>query len=661
MKTITTLLATALWLVLPAAFVACSDDDDLTGQQETEIRKGKDDATPEELERIKQEGAVLSVMVHLTGVAPDLEHMGEQRFDSIIYGQQFNYPSLVRQLVCETPAEAEEAFRELVGNCGDSLLVRTGDGRLKLDLTNLPILEGGKMLNVGTLTFYPGDTMRVTGRVEVDIPSIPQLQNIEYIRSSAVPHNANSAYFAGDVLRYTGSYYCTGYYLCVQPAEYGEGILVHLCKGEAKGDETTNLDGDNEGTWYPHNKDCGQKTTINDVKAYVEFLGQNRGKVHQIKDFLNGKGVVKKPSLEGKLWHVMPGGFDNDREYAYRFVKDGYTWYSYVIMNAYFGSLYWGWHKRWTDYAEIKPNAKSRDDVKADDWWYIYDKDWNKWYNYTGEFFTMNVVHFSSTQLKDFKLEYSAINDGRLVTSNHADYVSKEHLGWCYASDGYLYQTAKEAQAYGAEPLGVVVYVNDGSDWGNNVTEKAAGFGHALVMSMRDAGQVRWNYQNAAIVNAEDVGEGMEFSQWVNRDTGGYAAKYDFNGIQKTQYLAEQGSPAALAVENYSPNAPKFSSGWFLPTTAQWLAALCSPGLGGKPMPADGSAWGIDTSTGQAVEMLDSKLTAIGGNKQKLGTYRYWTSSAYSPSTGIYIKLVDSSFSWYNWSQYAFVRPVFAF
>lgn len=659
MKTIATLFATALLLTLPITFVSCSDDDDHAEPQE--VQKDTDNATPEELELIKKEGAVLSVMVHLTGEAPDLEHLEGMRYDSVIYGQQFNYPSLVRQLVCETPAEAEQAFRELVGLHGDSLLVATGDGGLKLDLTNLPILEGGKKVDVGTLTFYPGDTVRVTGRVEVDIPSIPHLQEIEYIRSSAIPHNANSAYLAGDLVRYTGSYYCTGYYLCVQSAEYGEGILVHLCKGEAKGDETTNLDGDNEGTWYPHNNACGQKTTINDVKAYVEFLGQSRGKVQQIKDFLNGKGLIKKPSASGKLWHVMPGGFDNNGNYAYRYVKNGYTWYGYVIMHAYFGSLYWGWHKRWTEYAEIHSNAKSRDDVSGKDWWYIYDSTWDSWYDYDGEFFTMNVVHFSSTPLSGFQLEFSPQNDGRLVTANNADYITKDYLGWCYASDNYLYQTASEAKAYGAEPLGVVVYVNDGSDWGNKVTEKDAGYGHALVMAMRDAGQKRWNSQNAVLINSEDVGEDNEYTQWVNTSTGGYATKYDFNGIEKTRYLAAVGSPAALVIEDYSPKAPMTSSGWFLPTTAQWLATLCSPGVGGKPMPADGSSWGIDTSSGQAVVGLDDKLKAIGGSKQTLGAYKYWTSSAFNAKTGIYINLATSRFTWYNWSQYAYVRPVFAF
>ena len=118
-----------------------------------------------------------------------------------------------------------------------------------------------------------------------------------------------------------------------------------------------------------------------------------------------------------------------------------------------------------------------------------------------------------------------------------------------------------------------------------------------------------------------------------------------------------------MSAETHTPAAPggRHTSDWFLPSSAQWLAALCTPGLGGKPMPADGRNMTIDTSTGQAVDKIDKQYTIVGGDYQKLLGNNYWSSSAADYRTGIYVNLGNSTLQWYNYQTYANVRLMFAF
>ena len=219
------------------------------------------------------------------------------------------------------------------------------------------------------------------------------------------------------------------------------------------------------------------------------------------------------------------------------------------------------------------------------------------------------------------------------------------HLGWVYGSDGTLYPSADYARGWNATAVGIVAYVNDGSDFGDRATEKASGAGHGLVLALRHTtwADVRIIHSVSGIFEST-VGNSMD------------NAKSDFDGLAKTQSLAAKGSYASQTALNYG-TTPEGCTPWFIPSTGQWIAMLCQPGLGGAEVPT-GSGLNTHFNINGAAK-LSSAARANGGSAL---VARLWTSSGFNRSTGIW--LVNGSsprFTWYNWSSYAWVRPVFAF
>jgi hypothetical protein len=654
-----------LALVCSLGFTACSDDNDdkggndVAGDERIVEEGGKkgvpdDQLTAEERYQSECVSVVLSVMQNLVG----LESATPSVVDSVYkptYGIPFG--ELVRAVKCDSLSEAEQFFFSIIGLDKDKasqLVTPTPDGYV-VSMKDLPILKDGKTFTLGTLTFHRENSGTRFGYVEVDIPCIPSLERIDFLPATAFPDNAGSAYITGDLVYVSGSSgYCSGYYVCVSHTNHG-GKLVHMCVNEFGGDETVNFDGDDEGCWIPYNNRHGQTTTFEDCKAYVAFLINEQGKVQNIKYYLDGKLATKKPSRTGKMWHVFPEGFCNDLGVAFH-SSDGRA--AAIRYNAYYGDYAWvpAYDYRHSQYARVPHDCRYVGNVRDGNFKYVKDSQWDSHY---GEMwnYTMNVIHFDDVPISGATLEFSATE--KVILENDASQVSKKHLGWVYGSDDRLYETAQKAKAAGSTPLGIIVYVNDDkSDWGNKVTE---GFGNALVLSMRSTAWSSWNSQDDVLVDPEDVGETMEFTQYINNSTGMQAAKNDFGAVDKTNYLAALESPAAKSAETHLPAAPKYSSGWFLPTTAQWLAALCSPGLGGKPMPSGGSSLSINTSSGQAVTNIDNRFAYVGGDHQKLLGNNYWTSSAHDEKTGVYINLGNSTFEWSVWYKYANVRLMFAF
>ena len=227
--------------------------------------------------------------------------------------------------------------------------------------------------------------------------------------------------------------------------------------------------------------------------------------------------------------------------------------------------------------------------------------------------------------------------------------ATQEHVGWVYGSDGKLYPSADYAKGHGVSAVGIVAYVNDGSDFGNAATEKASGAGHGLVLALNQICRPEWDYQSYRISNGSGT-----FASTIGNSMAN--AKNDFEGLAKTKHLKEKGSAAANVV-GYMGAAPKGGTDWFIPSTGQWIAMLCKPGLGGAEIPT-GTALNSGFNINGAAK-LSSTASANGGK----GFYsETWTSSGFNGSTGIY--LVNGSsprFTWYNWSQPAYIRTAFAF
>lgn len=667
---------------------ACSDDDDdndvnteegveqMAQQEDWNTPSGQEETgegsetsmklTDNEQLLLRQGSAVCSILNALTGIngsTSETQH-SFTRFDQQTYEPTIGVVlddsrPAVRSVKSTSVEDAEAQFLAMVA--ADELLTTTADG-YSLSLVNMPLLTDGTRLTLGTLTFHRGDNQRRTGYVDVDIRCLPGLQRIEYIVPEAFPMNAatNSPYKMGDLVWVDNDKYSKGYYLCVEQASNYPGILVKLCEGEQKDDKTYNLDGDSEGVWGAYNNTKGESTSENDVRAYLMFLLSEKDKVANLKLFLDGKSTTK-PLHEGKKSDIFPSGFATEQNYVFK-SDDGKSGRIFYFMD--YGDYAWipAYHYRYVMYMWVSNNMSSMKYVEPYKYEYVYDSDWRNWEGKHHNF-AMNVIHFYDNKVSGATIDYSPTNDN-LTFQNDAEYATQENVGWVYADDHRLYATSSKAVAAGAQPLGIVAYVNDGSEFGDKVTEMDNGYGHGLVLSHRlaaGAWSKRWS-TGATMVTPSDYGF---YTQFVNKTTGTAGALSDFGGLDKTADLRSAGSPAATAAYQHTPQPPQpYASDWFLPSTAQWLAMLCAPGVGGQPLPSPSEAFPtyVENNTANAYSAIDNVIKGNSWSYYKMGQNSYWTSSAYNGKTGIYVTGKGATrLTYYNWSTYAYVRPVFAF
>lgn len=236
-----------------------------------------------------------------------------------------------------------------------------------------------------------------------------------------------------------------------------------------------------------------------------------------------------------------------------------------------------------------------------------------------------------------------------VVVCPKATEATQEHVGWVYGADGRLYPSADYAKGKGTSAVGIVAYVNDGSDFGNAATEKASGAGHGLVLALNPICSPGWKYKNYLISKGSGTFASIIGNSMAN-------AKNDFDGLAKTKHLKEKGSDAANVV-GYMGAAPTGCTEWFIPSTGQWIAMLCKPGLGGAEIPT-GSALNTGFNINGAAKL--SSVASANGGKEFSG--RTWTSSGFNSATGIFLWNGSAPrFTWYNSSEYAYVRAAFAF
>ena len=188
--------------------------------------------------------------------------------------------------------------------------------------------------------------------------------------------------------------------------------------------------------------------------------------------------------------------------------------------------------------------------------------------------------------------------------------VTSAKVGYIYYSDG----TCSSFLVSGKTPIGIVVYVGSG-----DVSENM----HGLVMALNDAGKAKWYYNNELIPNSEiPVVSTME----------GLIA--DMGGLSKSSILRAHKHDTMTCIDNYNISAPAGTSGWFLPSSGQWIAVLKEYGAN---ITKD-TQFNVYSGGSLVLESINSALSKIGGVEgkdyteigHKYGTGQdnyYWTSS----------------------------------
>ena len=169
-------------------------------------------------------------------------------------------------------------------------------------------------------------------------------------------------------------------------------------------------------------------------------------------------------------------------------------------------------------------------------------------------------------------------------------------VGDAYYSDGTF---GHYAHAQNATPTGIVVYVNDGGEYDDAITEG----GKALVMALKACPNPRYNnkWRWGNNYTAEE-----DYSLLGNAVTNVAEAKVDFGGKAKTDRMVDNDCEIAKAARSYGED-------WFVPAAGQWVVILGPKGIGkGKPMDewrnGDDEEW---TKLGNVARILEGEATLI--------------------------------------------------
>lgn len=272
-------------------------------------------------------------------------------------------------------------------------------------------------------------------------------------------------------------------------------------------------------------------------------------------------------------------------------------------------------------------------------------------------------------------LSQTAINKRKDEKSKLIDYEIK--LGDIYYNDGSISHDLDETITDKHYPVGIIVYLakDNGVDgkldyWVETNTKNADVGGHALVMCLKTVGS------NAT----SDLGETFAWSTITNCGRTKYcdpptiegSGSYIYgSGYLETEALDKLGKcPAASAAKHYDGlKVSNKSTGWFLPTVGQYLAAIEQLG-GGKPL-----SWNINatfTNSTSIIKNINDALSKVGANKYTYfcQTAAYaWTSTEHpSPGNANYIYtsgassiLIGTALGAQNYRQQLRVRPFLAF
>lgn len=230
---------------------------------------------------------------------------------------------------------------------------------------------------------------------------------------------------------------------------------------------------------------------------------------------------------------------------------------------------------------------------------------------------------------------YSVTRD--LTNKTFADATAGDVGKYIYA-DGSVNATFK-----GAFAVAMIAYV--GSEGSADASSKIY---HGLAIALKDANpgsDEKWGstYQSDAVSSSETLADHKTF----------------LNGIADTETLITTygADYAAAKAKNYDTKvAPTGTSGWFLPSSGQWMKFLEAVGV-------DVTSWGVWSSGGSA------DFTKVNANLDH-GTYATplsgwrWSSSEYDNMRGVSVNFDSTNGVTFDHDAKVtklFVRPFFAF
>lgn len=150
--------------------------------------------------------------------------------------------------------------------------------------------------------------------------------------------------------------------------------------------------------------------------------------------------------------------------------------------------------------------------------------------------------------------------------------TSELAVGDIVCSDGSIYAAANASDIAieGRTPIGIIAFVNDGTDIGNAATESGRGrydvksLGRALVMCAMNVGGTA----NNATVGSQYIA-GPNYSTLYASDYSLTSSDY-YWGFERTQAMNSSTWPAAQAAYNFATlPAPARTTGWFMPSVGQ--------------------------------------------------------------------------------------------
>lgn len=376
------IICMACLVLMVPGMVACSDSDTNIVDDKTD----DDIISSEEQETIDRIESIRYVLRKLTGV-DSLADDFYQRTYSPTYGQVLNEANpFVRAVKADSLELAVNLFQQLTGQY--NLDVNTADGSI-VTLKLPSVLATSATEDWGKLTFHKGDGSTRMAYADVEIPSIPQLQRIDFIPSHLWGNNDKydtaPLFQLGELVMSSGKDgRGAGLWMCVrQNSGPYDCVLVHL-------DERFN---DKFSTWYDDGEyaDFSMSGWMPDkpadkehVEAYLWFLNKHA------KSMRNNIEFVKK-RMPNELNSICPNGF---------FAEDGAYVYKHelnaaIIRHGDFGRSSWFRDYRTTDFYQLPKESKHGEngsDRKVECWW--HSSYWNKNIYPNFNFSTLSAWHF---------------------------------------------------------------------------------------------------------------------------------------------------------------------------------------------------------------------------------------------------------------------------